>query len=65
MPKIIDVEHGPLCFCSECLPEGRDTPKVDLFAEKEACVACEGTGKSSRGRECVPCHGSGEQRCRE
>jgi hypothetical protein len=27
--------------------------------EGPACVACEGTGTSSRGERCLPCHGTG------
>ena len=28
----------------------------------DACVACEGKGKSSRGTVCYPCHGTGKKR---
>ena len=27
--------------------------------QMDKCIACEGTGKSSKGKECVPCKGSG------
>jgi hypothetical protein len=32
----------------------------DLFSD--VCAACEGTGKSSRGNECVPCGGTGARK---
>ncbi len=34
-----------------------NTPLLKLA--KKNCAACEGTGKSSKGAECYPCHGTG------
>lgn len=38
-------------------------PKTVKAAKKQGkpCVACEGTGQSSRGKDCFPCAGTGEE----
>ena len=33
----------------------------DTLPRKELCVACGGSGMSTRGHKCVPCGGTGEK----
>lgn len=35
-------------------------PKAPPLRPKEVCKACKGSGKSSKGKKCYPCNGTGK-----
>lgn len=42
------------------------SPTTSTFSQKkitgkQQCIACSGTGKSSKGKECYPCNGTGKE----
>lgn len=43
------------------LPDDDCEDRTTMGVFSEPCVACEGTGRSTSGRECFPCHGTGER----
>lgn len=48
------------------LPDGQVIGAWETLADGEhipLCVACEGSGVSSRGAKCEPCGGSGRVKC--
>lgn len=49
-------------YCQSCFssPEEYQTNRFTYDIQTD-CIACEGTGKSSRGRPCVPCKGMGKK----
>lgn len=45
------------------LPKTKTVLKpADALRKLKACIACEGTGRSSRGSVCSPCNGKGVRR---
>lgn len=65
----------PICphckqeLCWHCWTCGADVrteehrPGCETNKVKTRCVACEGTGMSSRGNACEPCRGTGVAKC--